>query len=99
MIFQKFFNIKNMKINKSGIILIDILLALTLATLFVAVLAESSINARQLFASAKERDGLLKIYKSYKDEFVNLMPYQSFSTIDNGYQINANAKWYGNNRE
>jgi len=46
-----------------GIILIDILLAMSLATLFVVIISESTMNARDLFERSKERNRLLDIFE------------------------------------
>ena len=50
---------------RSGIILIDVLLALTLATLFIAVITESSLGARDLFGHAHEQMALMDQYLSH----------------------------------
>jgi type II secretory pathway pseudopilin PulG len=49
---------------KQGMILIDILLALSLATIFTAIVTESSLGARQVFDKANERADLLDAYES-----------------------------------
>jgi hypothetical protein len=58
--FIKLF-ISNRK-NNSGIVLIDILLAFSLATLFIFLITESSISSRQVYEKAKERNALLDMY-------------------------------------
>jgi hypothetical protein len=49
---------------KQGMILIDILLALSLAAIFTTIVTESSVGARQVFDKANERAGLLDAYES-----------------------------------
>ena len=48
------------KMKSGGMILIDIMLALTLATVFVAIMTTESMSARQIFNNAKEREVGLK---------------------------------------
>jgi len=49
---------------RQGMILMDILLALSLAAMFTAIVTESSVGARQIFDKANERAGLLDAYES-----------------------------------
>lgn len=49
---------------KRGTILIDVLTALTLAMLFIAVMTSTSIDSRALFERAKERNLLLNAYEA-----------------------------------
>ncbi|MBU6426950.1 hypothetical protein KGQ27_01795 [Patescibacteria group bacterium] len=48
-----------------GIILVDILFALTLASVFIAAVTESSIGAREIFEYAKRKNTLLDIFDNY----------------------------------
>ncbi len=96
------FKIQN---HKSGLILVDIILALTLATLFVVIITQSSRNLRDVFESARERNRLLDVYEQHASEFEDLMPYESrVITFDaDGWNtstttIGAIARWYGNDR-
>ena len=61
---------------QDGIILIDIVLALSLATLFIMLITESSMNARDIFRRAHERNELLNIYESHISEARGLLPYE-----------------------
>ncbi len=95
---------------KSGLILIDILVALALGTVFVAVIASASSSARDMFETARERSYALELYEAHKGEFEGMMPYESRS-IDilpatatfigmrfGTTTISATARWYGNER-
>jgi len=67
--YQKHYNIDGASAlaymnTKQGMILVDILLALSLATIFTAIVTESSVGARQVFDKANERAGLLDTYES-----------------------------------
>ncbi len=49
---------------KKGIILVDILLALSLAVFFTAIIAESSFGAGEIFNSAKSRNSILNLFEN-----------------------------------
>ena len=48
---------------KGGMILVDILLALFLATVFTAIITDSSMGARQIFDRARVRQGILDAFE------------------------------------
>jgi hypothetical protein len=50
--------------SNKGIIIIDILLALSLAALYIALITGSSLDARNIFYRAKERSRLLDIFEN-----------------------------------
>lgn len=81
-----------------GIILLDILLALSLGAVFVGIVASASFTARQLFEDAHERESLLNAYEEHQASFNALMPYQSYSWNDSTTTIRATALPYGNDR-
>jgi len=54
---------KQIKLNE-GIILIDIILALTLATIFIAIMTTESMGARMIFDHAHDREILLESYEN-----------------------------------
>ncbi|MEN9913034.1 MAG: hypothetical protein RLY66_442 [Candidatus Parcubacteria bacterium] len=89
---------------KSGLILVDILLALALGTVFVASIAQASSSARDMFETAREREYALNLYEEHKSEFEDMMPHESRSisispSISFGTTtIDALARWFGNNR-
>ena len=60
MIFQKFY--KNSLTGYRGFILIDVLVALSLAAIFITMLLESSEHTRQSFERARIRDQVLDAY-------------------------------------
>jgi len=57
-------------------IVVDALLALSLATLFIATIASSSLTARQIFDSAYVRSVLLDSYQAHAADFNAMMPYE-----------------------
>ena len=77
-----------------GIILIDILLALSLSVLFVSIISESSFNSRSLFHRAQDRNAMLDTYEAHASEILGLLPHESRSV--NG--LLATARWFGNDR-
>ncbi len=88
-----------------GIILVDILLAMTLGIIFIVLITQSSQNSRDLFEFAKERNRLLDVYETHASEFENMVPYESRTSIVNadGWNyftttITGYAHWYGNDR-
>ncbi|MCX6718901.1 MAG: hypothetical protein NTZ38_00795, partial [Candidatus Taylorbacteria bacterium] len=78
--------ITRLTISQRGILILDIMLALTLATLFIAVLAESSSNARDLFYRARERNKLLDAFTSAN------------SSTSTGVSYIQKERSYGNDR-
>ena len=70
-------------------ILVDILLALSLAAMFTAIVTESSVGARQIFDKANERAGLLDAYESIA---ANSLSTSSESTVA------SSSRLYGNDR-
>ena len=104
-------DMKRIHKKKSGLILIDILVALALGTVFVMLISQSSQTARDLFEYAHERNRLLSVYEAHAAEFEGMMPYESRqrlfegSTYDGVLNLNAptttmraSAHWYGNDR-
>lgn len=94
------------RINR-GMILVDIMVALTLATLFVIVVAELSGSARDVFDGARERDYLLNVFEKNKHEVEGMMPYESrvipIDSVERGYMpeyatttLAGFSHWYGN---
>lgn len=57
-----------------GIILVDIVIALALAALFVSIISESSQGGRSLFGRASERNQLMDEYEAGQSR-VSLIPY------------------------
>lgn len=77
-----------------GIVLVDIILALSLGAIFVVILFESSSVARKLFEQSHEREHLMDNYEVYADSFADMYPNEQ--RISNG--ITGIGKWYGNDR-
>lgn len=73
---------------KQGMILIDILLALSLTMIFTAIVTESSVGARQMFDKANERANLLDAYGS---SVANSLSTSSSS-------VASSSRFYGNDR-
>ena len=93
------------QINKSGLILVDILIAMALGVLFIALITQSSASSRDIFEFAKERSRLMDVYEAHVGEFEGMMPYESRSSSvpADGWKyatttISAYAHWYGNDR-
>ena len=78
-----------------GMIIVDALLALSLSVLFIAIIASSSLTARQIFDSAQIRSVLLDAYQSHIADFNGMMPYESRSNVygptGNGPENDSNA--------
>jgi len=55
--YQKYYK------NSRGLILMDILLALSLSALFVVVMVESSANAERLLSGGKQKSAWLDLYE------------------------------------
>ncbi len=91
-----------------GLILVDILVAISLATLFIITISQSSGNSRTVFEFAKERQRLLDVYKAHAEEFDGMNAYESREHIlesdDPDFSpfatttITGYAHWYGNDR-
>jgi hypothetical protein len=95
MIFQKHYNTR-------GMLLIDILVALSVGTLFVAVLFEASGTAGQLFVWSRERQEFMDIYEAHRDYFDGMFPYEirrlSVPQDINIVDLIGTAQWFGNDR-
>ena len=96
-------NIKNHR--HKGLIIVDILTAMSLVAVFVVLITSSSAGIRDVFVVAKERDRLLDIYEIYAGEFEGMLPYESRvrvvppQDIDEGTTtLRAVAGWYGDER-
>jgi len=86
----------------NGMILVDILLAFSLASVFAALLFESSGMLRTVFEQARERNFFIDLYEKHRDYFTDMVPYES-RTLDIPFasstiEIQGIAKWYGNDR-
>ncbi len=66
MIFREHYKSKYTEIGswKTGSLTIDIILALTLATIFIAVTASLSTGSQEIFEQAQARDEALKLYEA-----------------------------------
>lgn len=108
--YQKFCNNSKLYLytdtlnTKSGLILVDVLLAFSLAGLFVILIASSNMKTLDIFNFARERDQLIDLYIENADLFIGLLPYEhkliNVTNIKSGTQatISGEAKWYGNDR-
>lgn len=86
-----------------GMILVDIILAFSIATVFIAVIAESSMSGRRVFEVARERSRLLDVYAEHMNNFDDLGPYQSrrivvADALGATTSMQASARWYGDER-
>ena len=68
MIYQKHYNTKYNR-TSSGSIMFDILMALAMGAIFVAIITQSSIGARDLFAYSKNKSQLLGVFSKNIDLF------------------------------
>jgi hypothetical protein len=91
MIFPKFCNIRK------GIILSDILLALSLGAFFTVLLSDISVESRYIFERAKVREQLMNVYENHNSEFTT-SPFQNNNFIIASTTINAKGLWYGNDQ-
>jgi hypothetical protein len=103
MIFPKSFNDETgenvgTKRNR-GVILVDILLALSVSILFVSLMTQLTYGARDLFDRAQLRSELIDVYAAHADDFADLKAYQSRTiTALTGESIVGRARPYGNER-
>ncbi|MBP6858486.1 MAG: hypothetical protein KBC33_01490 [Candidatus Pacebacteria bacterium] len=74
---------------QSGVILIDILVALALGAAFVASVALASSSARSMFETAREREYALDVYEAHKEEFDGMLPHDSRSVTVASNVLNA----------
>ncbi|MFA6295559.1 MAG: hypothetical protein WC666_04035 [Candidatus Paceibacterota bacterium] len=85
----------NKKYNNSGIILFDILIAISLAIIFITIMTSISIDSQKLFEYAKERSFLLDAYESGESVTVNRlygndMVQKDFEIISTSSMPNSN---------
>ena len=93
---------------RKGVILLDVLVALSLTALFATSLFELSESTQHLYSRAHDTYHLIEVYQRHLGEIRILMPYESQEIIDT--EVNANtlvsstttiqvrARWYGNDR-
>jgi hypothetical protein len=80
-----------------GILLVDILIAFTLATLFIVIMSQSSSQARVIFETAKQREQALDVYSANVIAIGALLPDSSIDLIASSSSVgNAYGRWYGN---
>ncbi|MDD5165581.1 MAG: hypothetical protein PHG25_03565 [Candidatus Pacebacteria bacterium] len=66
--YQKYYNTNLCRVKyNQGILLVDIVLALALATIFIVVIAQSSVSARSIFYRTKEKAVLLTQFQNMLD--------------------------------
>ncbi len=81
----------------NGILLVDILIAISLGTLFIIIMSQSSDQARKIFETAKMREQALDIYSANADTIDTLLPDSSFDLLASSSRAgNAYGRWYGN---
>lgn len=113
MIFQGRCNIRKIKWpalrknprQNNGLILVDIILAMSLAVLFVLLITQLSADSRDIFEFSKERSRLFDLFEAHAGEFEGMRPYESREIIINADRwkystttMRAYAHWYGNDR-
>ncbi len=77
---------------RRGVLMMDLMIATSLAVLFIGLLANNSITAEQIYEQAKYRLSLIKAYGANEELFSNLLPYQS--TVSSTSSMFG--RWYGN---
>ncbi len=108
MTYQKHYNIDVGIQYRSGLILADIMVAISLGALFVITITQTFQSSREVFEYAHERNRLMNVYEVHENAFRDMKLYESRTTTlnsdDVGYQrystttIEAYAHWYGNDR-
>lgn len=83
--------------------LIDVLVALSLATLFIAAYGDMVGRSRSVLEQVRSRNDVLEVFSDHREEFARLMPYESrsetyLSARHATTTIYAQARWYGNDR-
>lgn len=86
-----------------GVLLADVLIALSLATLFIVTYTDIMNRSRIVYERARNREDLLDVFVAHRDEYADLMPYGSrtgtvISPGNATTSIVARAHWYGNDR-
>ena len=81
---------------EGGVIIVDAILALALAALFVSVIATASETARGSFDLARDRSALLDAYEAHASDFDGMAAYQSRSRAYPPVSLQATARLYGN---
>ncbi len=99
MTFQKTFSTKG-----CGFILYDIILSLAISGVFVSIVTVITFESRDIYAHARAKTGLIRVYKDHVGEFADLQPYEerqsSFeqASSTDGISITAKARWFGNDQ-
>lgn len=82
------------KVSRRGMILVDAILALTLGTIFIAFIVESSLDSRNVLNRAINHRNSIDTFAWQKVSFQNMAPYESRVISSSS----AYAEWYGNDR-
>lgn len=77
-------------------ILEDVLIALALGSVFVAIVTGSSLGARDIYFRARDRDASLSALLADQSMFGHMAPYEA--RADAVSSTSARAIWYGNDR-
>ena len=92
-------NITNQKTDKkrctdqSGSMLIDLMIALVVGSLFVAIIANNASSARSIYENAKAKLVFLKLYDTYFEQFIALLPAQALAV---GTSTTVSSTLFGN---
>jgi hypothetical protein len=85
--------------DNGGVILVDVLLALSVSALFVGITAHITLGARDLFERARTRAYLIDLYEQYKDDVTDVQVYENRTVqISETERIEATKVPYGNER-
>ncbi|MFA6601610.1 MAG: hypothetical protein WCT02_01985 [Candidatus Paceibacterota bacterium] len=92
---QQIFRASQRGSSSPGFMLLDIILAMSLAVLFIAILSEVKISSEKIFYFARDKNELLDIYDLEKDKWAGLTDYESVNLASSS---SAQRLPYGNER-
>ncbi len=76
-----------------GSMLIDLMIALVVGSLFVAIIANNASSARSIYENAKAKLAFLKLYDDYLEQFTALLPGQALAV---GTSTSMSSTLFGN---
>jgi|GEM_PF-439207 len=76
-----------------GFLLLDIILAMSLALVFIAILSEVRLSSQKMFYLARDKNDMLNIYENEKNKWAGLAAYESLGLASSSAAL---ALPYGN---
>jgi len=83
-----------------GFILVDAIIALALAAMFISILSATALAAQEMYLDASRRMEIIQAYRDHVGDIAGMMPYEtrvlSYPVASSSpFIMRASARWYG----